>query len=77
MNGSKSQENSPKADNSPGTMAQIKAKTIASPKIVSRFSPINTLVNRGGNLTVNTGAMGALKKYSHNIHEQNDQQMAQ
>lgn len=45
---------------SPGN--NIEKKTIASPKIVSKFSPINSIVHRQG-LTVNTGAMGVLKKY--------------
>jgi len=47
-------------------MADIKSKTIASPKLVSKFSPINKLVN---NLTVNTGMGGALKKYTQNKNE--------
>ena len=45
-----------------------KGKTIASPKLVSKFSPINSLVKRN-NLTVNTGAIGALMKYSKNCQD--------
>jgi hypothetical protein len=61
--GSKSNENSPKnKDGVTGTMTEIKNKSIASPKLVSRFSPINTLVKN--NLTVNTGMRGALNKYT-------------
>lgn len=57
-------EGSPKSntESNPGTMADIKSKSIASPKLVSKFSPINTLVNRN-NLTVNTGSLSTLKKY--------------
>ena len=41
----------------------VKRKSLASPKIVSKLSPINTFVNRN---IVNAGGKNTLMKYAEN-----------
>jgi hypothetical protein len=65
--GPKSQENSPKNSDGSRTQPVEVKKSIASPKILSKFSPIASMMNRQ-KLTVNTGAMNALMKYSMNTN---------
>ena len=60
--GPKSHEGSPKSSQASGTMTDIQQKkTVASPKIMSKLSPINTMIGR---TSLQTSSL--LNKYAQN-----------
>lgn len=68
--GAKSNEGSPKSI-SDAEKAGVKRKMIASPKIMSKLSPINTLVARQS-LNVNPNSQKALLRFAVNNKESQD-----